>query len=1113
MSNNIDLSQDPYLDDFDPSKHFMQLLAVPGRAEQAREFTQIQSIMLYLLRKLSATVLKEGTIISGMSFTKSGTTVTILSGQIYLEGIVHDFAQANITVTNTGTESIGITVQRSVVTEIDDISLRDQAVGLENFGLPGAHRLKVIPILTLNDASAPVLYKFIDGVLQFEPIKGDTSTDLLARRTYDESGNYRVNGLSLWCESKDSTTTIVNVDSGKAYVLGYEVVKPSSVKITVPRSQATRSVQNEPKTYATGTDTYALTNNPVKQINRVSATVQVTQTITRGGTPNGMDLLPKTPVASLVSVVQGGTTYVSGTDYQLTGDSVNWSLGGAEPSTGTTYSVTWRYNKVMVATTDYVLSNATVSGQVVYYVDFSPSGDNPVNTTQVLVDYDFYLSRKDLISLNRFGEIVITTGQSNIPSLINTPDNSNPDLLHLGTVYFAPNAANGIPNSYAITRMRMEDLQRIATRVEDIEYNQALTDLDDQAMSGESPTSLKGILSDGFIGITKADLSHGSYSAAFSLEEGAIVTPSTNIKVNAAVMNTGTSTAKKWDKIVTAPVVEIVGAEQVYTTGAITVNPYAFPRVSVLKVTPNADNWIDNTSMSIQRTTIPTMLVYRWWYHGGDLWNDTERYLFNNLSLDSNQSWTGWDTVGGTTTASTARTVLDDSTQFIRPITLAIEASNLEATTDNLECYFDGQKVILTATGTTVAGTAAGTIKSNSSGAATATFTIPSGIRTGVRQIELKNGTNSAINIFNGTGRNRIVENRVSVNKTDSSPYSPLAQSFQFNTDKVLHSVGLYFAAKDSTANVVVQIRNMLNGYPGQVILAETSITAATVVTSSGGTIQTRAYFNDPVYCKANTAYCIVVNSTSSSYTLHAAELGQTDIATGTYVSRQPYVDGTLFTSTNSLTWTTLQNKDLKFKIYNCGFTTSSTIIFNAITSLGVDRLLLLAEYVTPQDTGCVWEVKINSGSYEPIQNYKDRSTLASISQVELKATLTATLDKSPIISLDCLNVVGFITGTSGSYISKNVTLSQSYTIVKQTFEGYIPAGCSIVPQFATDTTGTSWTTGTLAATDPIDGFFNRYTYTYTLGSSATNFRSRLNITASAQTDRPKARKFTNIMK
>ncbi len=50
-------------------------------------------------------------------------------------------------------------------------------------------------------------------------------------------------------------------------------------------------------------------------------------------------------ILSIVSVVQGATTYVVSTDYALGTNTVDWSPAGAEPATGSFYTVTYTYAK------------------------------------------------------------------------------------------------------------------------------------------------------------------------------------------------------------------------------------------------------------------------------------------------------------------------------------------------------------------------------------------------------------------------------------------------------------------------------------------------------------------------------------------------------------------------------------------------------------------------------------------------------------------------------------------------------------------------------------------------------------------------------------------------
>ena len=70
----IDLNRFPYYDDFTPEDNYYRLLFRPGRAVQARELTQIQTLLQSQISKLSSHLFKDGSLVSGgktPSFIKS----------------------------------------------------------------------------------------------------------------------------------------------------------------------------------------------------------------------------------------------------------------------------------------------------------------------------------------------------------------------------------------------------------------------------------------------------------------------------------------------------------------------------------------------------------------------------------------------------------------------------------------------------------------------------------------------------------------------------------------------------------------------------------------------------------------------------------------------------------------------------------------------------------------------------------------------------------------------------------------------------------------------------------------------------------------------------------
>ena len=153
--------------------------------------------------------------------------------------------------------------------------------------------------------------------------------------------------------------------------------------------------------------------------------------------------------------------------------------------------------------------------------------------------------------------------------------------------------------------------------------------------------------------------------------------------------------------------------------------------------------------------------------------------------------------------------------------------------------------------------------------------------------------------------------------------HDPLAQTFLID-DKggvFLTSIDCFFGSKDDNIPVTLQIREVVNGYPGSVILpfAEKVLNPSAVNTSTDGTTATTFTFDSPVYLQENTEYCFVLLANSNNYTAYVGRLGETVLGSDRTISQQPYA-GVLFKSQNGSTWTADQNEDIKFKIKRAEF-------------------------------------------------------------------------------------------------------------------------------------------------------------------------------------------------
>lgn len=153
--------------------------------------------------------------------------------------------------------------------------------------------------------------------------------------------------------------------------------------------------------------------------------------------------------------------------------------------------------------------------------------------------------------------------------------------------------------------------------------------------------------------------------------------------------------------------------------------------------------------------------------------------------------------------------------------------------------------------------------------------------------------------------------------------YDPLAQTFLITeTNGVfVTSIDLFFAKKDESMPVTVEIREVVNGYPGKKVLttSRTTIPASKILISTDASIATNVRFSSPTYLNGNTEYAIILLSDSDLPEVYVARMGDVDKENGAQIGKQPYM-GSFFKSQNGSTWTADQSIDLKFRINKAKF-------------------------------------------------------------------------------------------------------------------------------------------------------------------------------------------------
>lgn len=171
----------------------------------------------------------------------------------------------------------------------------------------------------------------------------------------------------------------------------------------------------------------------------------------------------------------------------------------------------------------------------------------------------------------------------------------------------------------------------------------------------------------------------------------------------------------------------------------------------------------------------------------------------------------------------------------------------------------------------------------------------------------------------------------------------PLAQSFKVpvGTGMFIDNIDVFFAAKDRTLPVTIELREMLNGLPTERVLPGSRVSLKPSKVNISNTVATNFKMSFPIFVDGDTEYCFVLASDSPNYRVWVSEVGKDDLITGQRITQQPYL-GSMFKSQNSSTWTPDQLKDVKFSINRCSFNVNvaANVKFNnvKVDAVQIDR-------------------------------------------------------------------------------------------------------------------------------------------------------------------------------
>lgn len=660
---SIDLPH--YYDRFDPTANYERHLFRAGNVLQSAELNEMQSAAMHRLQTVTNALMKEGDVLSGAIININADTgaTTITGGAIYLRGAVRGIPAGTLTLPIVGTVSVGVYLVESILTEVDDPTLRDPAVSFRNYQDPGAARLRIDGVWGYAGDSQPgdfyPVYEVEDGLLigNIPPPQVDAIAQTVARYDRQSVGGYYVSsGMAVSRLADYEGLQVYSVAEGVARVGGEEIVRQHARRFYFDAQPDTRDIENEPHLAAGGTERVVADWHPIYSIEDVSVLREETTSLTHG-VSGSLDVIyapdGTTQRASVVNIISCSqtvgevtTTYVKGVDYQLTSGRVDWSLAPTapegEPGVGNTYTCVFQYRDTYVPELeDQDDTGLTVTGAVI--------------GSEILLSYAWSLPRYDLVCMNTNGDLIPVTGISSTlyPRIPTVP----PGMLGLAVLEQRWDATSTLVNN-APRMVPMNELNRMGQNIDTLFALIAEERLTANLSQRDLPAK-KGVFADPFLNDNLRD--QGLPQTA------ATVWGELTLGVAATVFTQDLGAAMT---LVSGDPVAVIN--QPLRTGSSKINPYdtAIPLPAGVTLSPAVDEW----DVSVDTWLSPITKRFQ------------EKTLYGPVA--STRTWitTEEDLLGTATAAAT----------YLRPIEVGFTVTHFNAGEELQTVLFDGVSVNFT---------------------------------------------------------------------------------------------------------------------------------------------------------------------------------------------------------------------------------------------------------------------------------------------------------------------------------------------------------------------------------------------------------------------------------
>jgi hypothetical protein len=1022
---------------------------------EGANLNEMQTIAQRNIQRVGSLVARNGDRIEGADivFDEANTQAILSAGTIYIAGDVRPVAAATIAgIAATGEFQIGVRLQKTNETYLDNPSLLGLSPGSEAEDEPTASWQREKLVWSRFGDGQPgefyTVYQIKDGTVIDQSPPPSLSGINAAIGVYDRAanGSYIVKGCEVVPLGKFSNEQVFTIAEGEANIDGFKRIRETALRHAEPEQPDLETISAEPLPFTAatgGTMTFTVARPPIAAIQSVVLVKQIAENIVRGVSPGGLDALTKPSVVAIVSVTQGATTYVAGTDYVQAGDLLSWSPGGAEPAAGSTYAVTYRFNE---AATPSAVTDTTLQAT------------GGVNGTTALISYTSKLPRTDILCLDGAGRSAYVKGISarRDPQPPQTPS-SLLKLAEIRNTWLGTAAVvnNGTRNfTYDAQRRFFDRLIDVLTQFDRQNQRTAIIERD--------PVSKRGIFTDTFLD----DFYRDAGAPQTLATTGASLTLATDL-IGVQNLNTTTETLAYTEEVI---------LRQELAPSAMRINPFAnfSPFPAGLKIEPAVDFWTEQQTVWLSPVT---------------------------------QEFTAAPRVPpGTTTISETVAETQVRAAFLRQIPIAVTLEGFGVGENLATLTFDGVNVkpagtqtanasgIITLTFTIPANMPAGRRLVQATGAA---GSFAEAIFVGEGTIDVS--TMRRVNLVTRAAPPPpavIAPQARQPGDFSNRNSDPLAQSFAVAETRQVVGFDFRLAAKGSPSKGLrVQLCPLVNGLPGAEILAETFVSMVTP--NVGDWISAR--FPIPVTLSPNQMYCFIILTDDPVHALSISRLGDIDTVTQQRVSSQPYTVGDLFASSNRISWVVVPDADLTFRVVAARYTAvSRTIVLWSGTWTGVSDFQVRATVDIP-DQSCSIRLELvrASGAVLSFAANQQIALDAFVSEaITIRAVMSGTDRLSPILFSFAQLFTGAIR-TTGTYITRVFPMGTAVT-VRALFAALLPAGSSV--SVDVDAANNTWASMTLGATAVLgsgwtEPEYSRSAYTATQG----RIRITLNGTPAAR--------------